>query len=49
MVKHGGIDYATKKMQEYKNEALTILTEFPDNPIREGMKQLVEYTTDRKY
>ena len=49
VVKHGGIDYATKKMHEYKNEALAILAEFPDNPIREGMKQLVEYTTDRKY
>ncbi|MGE5107356.1 MAG: polyprenyl synthetase family protein [Sphingobacteriales bacterium] len=49
VTKHGGIDYATQKMNEYKSEALSILAEFPDNSIRDGLKQLVEYTTDRKY
>jgi octaprenyl-diphosphate synthase len=49
VVKHGGIDYAAKKMHEYKNEALTILSQLPDNAIRDGMQKLVEYTTDRKY
>jgi octaprenyl-diphosphate synthase len=49
VVKEGGINYAEKKMIQLKNEALEILYNFPDNPIREGLKQLVEYTTDRKY
>lgn len=49
VIKTGGIDYAEKKMQQIKNEALEILSGFPENPIREGLKQLVEYTTDRKY
>ncbi|MBI2729652.1 MAG: polyprenyl synthetase family protein [Sphingobacteriales bacterium] len=49
VVKTGGIAYAEKKMIEIKNEALSILYTFPDNEIREGLKQLVEYTTDRKY
>lgn len=49
VIKTGGIAYAEKKMQQIKNEALEILSGFPENPIREGLKQLVEYTTDRKY
>ncbi|MBI1779822.1 MAG: polyprenyl synthetase family protein [Sphingobacteriales bacterium] len=49
VVKTGGIDYAEKKMLQIKNEALNLLYSFPDNPVREGLKQLVEYTTDRKY
>lgn len=49
VVKMGGIDYAEKKMMQLKNEALDILYSFPENPVREGLKQLVEYTTDRKY
>ena len=49
VVKTGGITYAEKKMIQIKNEAMDILMNFPDNPIREGLKQLVEYTTDRKY
>jgi octaprenyl-diphosphate synthase len=49
VVKAGGIDYAIKKMNAYKEEALAILANFPDNPVRQGLKELVEYTTDRKY
>lgn len=49
VVKTGGIDYAEKKMTQLKNEALNILYSFPENPVREGLKELVEYTTDRKY
>lgn len=49
VVKMGGIDYAEKKMMQLKNEALEILDSFTQNPIRDGLKNLVEYTTDRKY
>lgn len=45
----GGIAYASEKMNEYKNEALNILESFPDNPYRQGLKDLVLYVTDRKY
>ncbi|MEI9942851.1 MAG: polyprenyl synthetase family protein [Chitinophagaceae bacterium] len=45
----GGIAYATEKMNAYKKEALTILHEFPESPIRKGLEDLVLYVTDRKY
>lgn len=45
----GGIDYAKEKMNSYKKEALTILREFPESPVREGLEDLVLFVTDRKY
>lgn len=45
----GGIQYATKKMNEYRDEALSILYQFPESEIRKGLEELVRYTTDRKY
>jgi len=45
----GGIQYATEKMNEYKNAALDILHQFPESPIRKGLEDLVLYVTDRKY
>jgi octaprenyl-diphosphate synthase len=45
----GGIDYATGKMNAYRDEALAILHEFADNEVRQGLEELVRYTTDRKY
>jgi octaprenyl-diphosphate synthase len=45
----GGIDYAIKKMNVYKKEALDILHQFPENPVRQGLEDLVLYVTDRKY
>lgn len=47
--KTGGIAYATEKMNAYKQEALAILHEFPENPVRQGLEDLVLYVTDRKY
>ncbi|MEO6668102.1 MAG: polyprenyl synthetase family protein [Ferruginibacter sp.] len=45
----GGIVYAEKKMNEYRDEALAILYEFPVSPVRNALEELVRYTTDRKY
>lgn len=45
----GGIAYATEKMYEYKKEALDILMQCPDNEYRQGLKDLVDYVTERKY
>jgi octaprenyl-diphosphate synthase len=45
----GGIKYASEKMNEYKNEALQILRQFPESSVRQGLEDLVVYVTDRKY
>ncbi len=45
----GGISYAKNKMNEYKNEALVILHQFPESPVRQGLEDMVLYVTDRKY
>jgi octaprenyl-diphosphate synthase len=49
VIETGGIDYATKKMMDYRNEALQLLNEFPPSDCREALDELVRYTTDRKY
>jgi octaprenyl-diphosphate synthase len=46
---HGGIAYAQQKMFAYRDEALEILYQFADTPIRKALEELVRYTTDRKY
>ena len=45
----GGIDYAKEKMNAYKQEALTILHQFPESQARQGLEDLVLFVTDRKY
>jgi octaprenyl-diphosphate synthase len=45
----GGIQYASDKMNAYRDEALKILNSFPENPVRAVLEELVRYTTDRKY
>ncbi|MEO6949328.1 MAG: polyprenyl synthetase family protein [Ginsengibacter sp.] len=49
VVEVGGIQYATEKMNEYRDEALKILFEFPESDVRRGLEELVRYTTDREY
>ncbi|MCY7410571.1 MAG: polyprenyl synthetase family protein [Chitinophagales bacterium] len=46
--KSGGIEYATQKMNEFKQEALQILFSFPESPARNSLEDLVAFTTDRK-
>lgn len=45
----GGISYATEKMNAYRDEAIQILHEFPESPIRQGLADMVFFVTDRKY
>ena len=45
----GGIRYATEKMNEYRDRALAVLHEFDDSEARQGLEELVRFTTDRKY
>lgn len=48
VIDSGGIQYATEKMNEYRDQALAILEEFPKNEANESLKNLVLYTTQRK-
>ena len=49
VINTGGIAYATEKMNGYRDEAIAILHQFPENEIRNGLEALVRFTTDRKY
>ena len=49
VVSAGGIRYATEKMNQYRDDALSILYEFEDNDVRKALEELVRFTTDRKY
>lgn len=44
----GGIDYAVEKMTQYRNEALEMLEEMPDKPAKESLRQLIDFTIQRK-
>lgn len=46
---HGGIGYATAKMNTFKEEALGLLRQFPESPARQGLEDMVVYVTDRRY
>ena len=45
----GGISYAAEKMYQYRDSALKVLSSMPENEYREGLAQLVRFTTERKY
>ena len=49
VIRTGGIAYATEKMNRYRDEAIAVLHQFPENEIRNGLEELVRFTTDRKY
>ncbi|MFM2364064.1 MAG: hypothetical protein RLZZ316_2966 [Bacteroidota bacterium] len=46
---HGGIGYAQKIMEEYRDKAMHLLHEFTASETRTSLEELVRYTTDRKY
>jgi octaprenyl-diphosphate synthase len=45
----GGIEYARLKMNAFRDQALAILYDFEDSQTRQGLEELVRYTTDRRY
>ena len=49
VVQCGGIRYAESKMNAFRDEALEILYQFDESPVRNGLEELVRFTTDRKY
>jgi octaprenyl-diphosphate synthase len=48
VIEHGGIDYAHKRMLEYKEKALDLIKDIPNSDSKESIIGLVEYTTTRK-
>lgn len=46
--KYGGLDFAEKKMDEYKKAAISKIESFPENESKKSLIALVEYTTNRK-
>ncbi len=49
VVENGGIEYAIKKMNEFRKISIDVLNQFPDNPYRRGLENLVNFVTNRKY
>jgi octaprenyl-diphosphate synthase len=47
--KAGGIEYARKKMNQYRDEAIEFLRTYPHSPARDAMEELVDYVIGRKY
>ncbi|HPE57762.1 MAG TPA: polyprenyl synthetase family protein [Bacteroidales bacterium] len=46
--KSGGIAYARQKMENYHNEAIDILSTFPESESKSALKNLVDFTIERK-
>ncbi len=44
----GGLTYATQVMHDFKNEALHILSEYPDSIYKSSLELMVNYVIDRK-
>jgi len=44
----GGIVYASRKMDEYKNKAISMLHTLDESPERMALEELVRYTTERR-
>lgn len=44
----GGIEYATEKMNEFKEKAVSALMEFPESEARTSLIELMNYITTRK-
>jgi len=44
---HGGMEYATQKMNEYRDEAMQLLQLFEPSASRQAVEQLIEFTIQR--
>jgi len=49
VVSCGGMEYAKNKMNQFRQDALNILHQLPESPYRNGLENLVNFVTDRKY
>ncbi|MCL4125705.1 UNVERIFIED_CONTAM: hypothetical protein GTU68_036491 [Idotea baltica] len=48
VIKSGGLEYAEQKMNDFQQEAIDILNQFPDGEGKTGLLQLISFTTERK-
>ncbi len=48
VINKGGITYANKVMQDYKDRALAVLRQLPKNDARQSLERLVTYAIERK-
>jgi octaprenyl-diphosphate synthase len=48
VVRAGGIRYAAQKMEAFRDEALSVLSEFPDSQARRALEGLVHFTINRE-
>ncbi len=44
----GGLDYAVAKMLQYRDEALKLLSTYPDSDYKSALQLMVNYVVDRK-
>lgn len=42
-----GIDYATRRMNFYRDQAISVLRAFPDSPARDSLMMLTDYIVER--
>ncbi|MBA3902026.1 MAG: polyprenyl synthetase family protein [Bacteroidetes bacterium] len=47
VIESGGLEYAAEKMNNYKEKALSILSEIPEGEARESLEQLLRYSIER--
>jgi octaprenyl-diphosphate synthase len=45
---NGGLDYAVSKMLQYRDEALKILSAYPESDYKSALELMVNYVVDRK-
>jgi len=45
---HGGIEYTTKKMRDYQERALDLLTNFPNSEYKDSLVTMVNYVIERE-
>jgi octaprenyl-diphosphate synthase len=48
VIQKGGLRYAVQVMQEYRDRALSVLQNLPDNDARKSLEQLLIYAIERK-
>jgi len=48
VIKKGGLIYTENKMNEYKNKAVSVLDDFPDNDAKTALIKLLDYIVERE-
>ena len=46
---NGGVEYAIRKMDDFKHKAIAELTDLPDNAVRQSLIECVEFVAERDF